>query len=468
MRVSCLQPPPPPELIRRYDVPGPRYTSYPTALQFEPGFGAAAHVAALREAGERRADRPLSAYVHIPFCTSPCFFCGCTKVITRQRAAAEAYRSRLEREIPMQARALGRRRTIAQLHFGGGTPTFLEPAQLARVFAALDRAFGLTAAADREYSIEIDPRSVSNQDLAALAALGINRVSLGVQDFDEPVQRAVNRLQPAADTLARIDAARCAGMRSIAIDLIYGLPLQTPESFGRTLDQVIEAAPDRIATYSYAHLPQRFKPQRRIRSDDLPGADAKLSLLKLSIERLSAAGYVYIGMDHFARPQDELAQALRQGTLQRNFQGYSTRGGLDLIGLGMSAISHLGDSYSQNARTLPDYDGAIDAGRLPVDRGLQMDADDRLRHDIIMQIMCSGRVEFGEIEARYGIAFGDTFAEALRQLAPMQADGLVSIDDHRLRVNPQGRYLLRALAMPFDAYLHAAAGHRPSRYSRVV
>lgn len=454
---------PPAELIARYDRPGPRYTSYPTAPQFSAAFGAGAHAAALARAGAARPQQPLSAYVHVPFCTSPCFFCACTKLITRQRHMADAYVERLQAEAALQAAALGRRRPIEQLHFGGGTPTFLRPDQLARVLDALDRHFGLAGGERREFSIEIDPRSVSCDDIARLAALGFNRVSLGVQDFDAAVQRAVNREQPAGDTLARIEAARAAGMRCVSLDLIYGLPLQTPETFAATLQTVIAARPDRIAAYSYAHLPERFKPQQRIRAQDLPSAAVKLQLLRLAIDRLSAAGYIYIGMDHFALPEDELAVALREGTLQRNFQGYSTRRGLDLIGLGMSAISQIDDSYGQNAATLGDYYARIDSGHLAVQRGLRLDADDRLRREVIMRIMCQGSIDYDDIEQRHGIDFERYFADALDELAPLQGEELIRLCDNRLDVLPRGRYLLRALAMPFDAYLCHVATSPASR-----
>jgi oxygen-independent coproporphyrinogen-3 oxidase len=459
------------ELIRRYDRNGPRYTSYPTALQFDSRFGPLDHAAAAARAVAAAPDAPLSVYVHVPFCASPCFYCACTKIITRQLAMADSYLLRLEREIELQSRAFGKRRPIAQLHFGGGTPTFLSIDHLSCLFGSLDRYFGLAPPAQREYSIEIDPRTVQPAALAELAALGFNRVSLGIQDFDPQVQKAVNREQSVEHVTAIVAAARRAGFGSVAMDLIYGLPQQTPASFAQTLSRVIELQPNRIAAYSYAHMPERFKPQRQIRTDQLPGAAAKLELLQLIVQRLLAAGYVHVGMDHFAHPDDELARALREGTMQRNFQGYSTHGGTDLLGLGMSAISRLADTYSQNARTLPGYYAAVDASTLPTERGIRLSADDAVRRDVIAALMCSGELHFADIERQHGIAFDRYFAAELVTLGSPEHDGLVQLREDGIRVTPQGRFLLRAIVMPFDAYIgttHSTdQGHRP-RYSRIV
>ncbi len=447
-----------PQILRRYDRPGPRYTSYPPAPHFVPGFGAQALRDAIAESNGDPIPRALSLYVHVPFCMSPCFYCGCNRVITRDRGRGEAYADRLIREIGMLAALVDADREVVQLHFGGGTPNFLAPEELARIVDAVRRRFRLSGRDDRDISIEIDPRTVRPEDVALLAAAGFNRASLGVQDFDPAVQQAVNRVQSVEETWAVIDACRRHGMRSVSVDLIYGLPLQTVPSFTRTLDTVVAARPDRVAVYGYAHLPQRFKAQRRIVTADLPAPDAKLALLSCAIETLTAAGYVYIGMDHFALPDDELAQAQARGTLQRNFMGYTTHAQTDLLGVGVSAISHVGNTFSQNPRELPQWEAAVDAGALPVCRGLWLDADDTLRADVIQSLMCHGEIAFREVEARHGIDFHRYFAQALSRLQPLADDGLVRVDRERVRVTEQGRLLLRNVAMCFDAYLDAAPG----------
>ncbi len=458
-------------LIRRYDGNGPRYTSYPTALSFHGRFGPHDYVTAVDRANTATPDAPLSVYVHIPFCASPCFYCACTKIITRQTPMAGLYLQRLDREIELQAALFPRTRRIEQLHLGGGTPTFLSNGQIAHVLSQLERRFGFADESTLEFSIEIDPRTVDPASIRELRSFGFNRISLGIQDFDPAVQQAVNREQSVESVAALVEAATSASFRSLSMDLIYGLPLQTRQSFRRTLEQVIALRPQRLATYSYAHLPSRFKPQRRIDASQLPSAAEKLDLLQLTIESLLNAGYVHIGMDHFARPDDELALALGNGTLQRNFQGYSTRGDLDLIGLGMSSISRIADVYSQNARTLPTYYNAVDSGTLAVDKGLRLTADDRLRREVIAGIMCQGELDFAAIDARHGIEFTRYFADALEQMAQMRADGLVEVDSGHLRVTPTGRFLLRNVAMPFDAYLRprtAAADAQPVPFSRVI
>lgn len=444
---------PTPALIRKHDRNGPRYTSYPTALQFVPDFGPAEHRAAVALSNALSPRAPLSLYVHVPFCASPCFYCACTKIITSRAELAQDYLQRLLCEIALQGALFPSSRVVEQLHFGGGTPTYLSMSQLSQVFEGLHRAFNVSGDAQREFSIEIDPRTVTPASLAQLSGLGFNRASFGIQDFDPEVQKAVNRVQSWQQVAQLMDAARDAGFRSLSADLIYGLPRQDYQSFNRTLDQLIELRPDRISAYSYAHLPQRFKAQRRIRLDELPNAAAKLELLYLTVERLLDAGYVYIGMDHFALPDDELAEALRAGTLQRNFQGYSTRGGLDLLGLGMSSISRLGAAYSQNARTLRGYQDALDGGELAVERGVLLTPEDCLRREVIAALMCGGRLEFGEIERRHGVDFQAHFAEELREMRQLQDDGLVRLDDNGISVTHSGRYLLRSIAMPFDAYL---------------
>ncbi|WP_029921148.1 oxygen-independent coproporphyrinogen III oxidase [Nevskia soli] len=458
-------------LIRKYDGHGPRYTSYPTAPQFSVTFGAQAHTDAADRCSIASRHSPLSLYVHIPFCASPCYYCACTKVITRKTGHADAYVARLVREVEMQARLFPPSREVTQLHFGGGTPTFLSATQLQRIFDALHRHFRLSADAGREFSIEIDPRTVDAQTLRHLATLGFNRASFGIQDFDPNVQRAVNRLQTPAQVSDLMDAARNVGFGSLSVDLIYGLPLQTGKSFSRTLEQVVALRPDRISAYSYAHMPDRLVPQRQIRLEDLPDAGAKLELLLLTTDRLLKAGYQHIGMDHFALPTDELAGALRSGTLQRNFQGYSTRGGLDLLGLGMSAISRLGDSYSQNSRTLKSYYDSVDSDRLPIDRGITLSPDDQIRRDVISTIMCGGQLDYRSIEAAHGLDFSRYFEPELEQLAALADDGLVELAPGGMRVTAAGRYLLRAVAMPFDAYLRpgmAATASNTPQYSKVI
>lgn len=456
------------DLIRRYDRPGPRYTSYPTAPQFHAGFGAVEYAEEARRSNALA--RPLSLYLHIPYCRSSCYYCGCNRIITRNRERGRAYLDRLLVEIGLQAELFDRSRPVNQLHFGGGTPTYYSPEELGEIFAALEAGFGLHRGGSRDYGIEIDPRTADPAALRALADLGINRISLGVQDFDAAVQRAVNRVQSVEETAALVAEARAAGIRSVNFDLIYGLPLQTVESFGRTLEQVIELRPDRIAAYSYAHLPEMFKAQAVIDAATLPSADTRMALLETTIARLTGAGYVHIGMDHYALPEDELARAQIDGSLQRNFQGYTTHGGCDLVGFGMSAIGQVGDAYAQNQKHEIPYLNALDARRLPIQRGLMTDPDDRLRREVIGQIMCFGHIDYGQFRARHGMDFREHFAPALARLSPAQADGLVELRGDGLSVTPAGALLLRAIAMPFDAYLFGdkQAQAAQARYSRVV
>jgi oxygen-independent coproporphyrinogen-3 oxidase len=456
-----------PALIARYDVAGPRYTSYPTAPQFHAGFGEAELRAAARTSNQDPIPRPLSLYVHVPFCLSPCFYCGCTRVITRDRTKAAVYLEYLYREIERIAPLFDRDRPVVQLHFGGGTPNFLDAAAMAELLDVLARHFTLSREATREFGIEIDPRSCDADYIRMLAAQGLNRLSVGIQDFEPAVQVAVNRIQSVAETRAVLAAARASGFRSISVDLIYGLPKQTPETFARTLATVIALAPDRVACYGYAHLPERFRAQRRIHAADLPDAATRLALLALAVERLTDAGYRYIGMDHFARPDDDLARAQDAGTLQRNFQGYSTCAESDLIGLGMSAISHIGATFSQNARELPTYYAALDAGRLPVVRGLALDQDDLVRADAIQRLMCHGVLDIAAFAARHRLDFGVYFADTLACLEPLMRDGLVTLDAAALRVTPRGRFLLRHVAMCFDAHL-ARQRSGEVRYSRAL
>lgn len=454
------------DLLRRYDRPGPRYTSYPTAPQFSADFGEDALRRAIQDSNGDPIPRRLSIYVHVPFCLSPCFYCGCNRVITRDKTRADAYLTHLCREIEMIAPLFDRDREVIQLHFGGGTPNFLSPTQLRCSVEMLKRHFKFSGAADRDISIELDPRTVSPQDIAELALAGFNRASLGVQDFDPAVQEAVNRIQGIEQTRAVIEACRTHGFRSVNVDLIYGLPKQSLAGFARTLETVIAMRPDRLAVYSYAHLPDMFKAQRQLDATALPDAETKLALLQLAIETLTAAGYVYIGMDHFALPDDELAQAQERGGLHRNFMGYTTHADSDLIGLGVSAISHIGDSYSQNPRDLQAWQLALDEGRLPVFRGMVLSEDDQLRADLIQQLMCQDQIPISALERRYGIDFRAYFADALERLRALQSDGLVIVEPQRIEVTARGRLLLRNIAMCFDRYLQPSTA--TSRFSKAI
>ncbi len=455
------------DLLRRYDRPGPRYTSYPTAPQFSARFDEAAFRDVARTSNGDPIPRRLSLYVHVPFCFSPCFYCGCNRVITRDHSRAATYMDRLVREIAMVAPLFDRDRDVIQLHLGGGTPNFLNADQLGELMETLHRHFHFSTAANRDISIELDPRCVNANDIDALAFMGFNRASLGVQDFDPAVQKAVNRIQSVEETLAVVEACRRNRFRSINIDLIYGLPGQNRAGFGRTLDTVLTARPDRLAIYSYAHLPQMFRAQKQIDEALLPSAEDKLGLLQLAIEKLTDAGYRYIGMDHFALPGDELSIAQENGTLHRNFMGYTTHAESDLIGFGVSAISHVGDSYSQNPRDLPSWEAAIDSGRLPVWRGMTMDADDVLRADLIQQLMCRGEVDITALEERHDIHFLAYFENDLRRLLPLAADDLVEVDETRIRTTSRGRLLLRIIAACFDRYLHQPAAE-PARFSKAL
>lgn len=455
-----------PELLRKFDVPGPRYTSYPTADRFVEAFGAEDYRRALgqRREGPAAMAMPLSLYVHIPFCESLCYYCACNKIITKHHNRAASYLRYLSREVELHTEILGPGQAVTQLHLGGGTPTFLSDEELAQLMAMLRRNFAVAPGA--ECSIEIDPRTVDAVRLQALADLGFNRISFGVQDFDPDVQKAVHRVQPYAQVAALMEDARRIGFDSINVDLIYGLPQQTPESFARTLSQVAQLRPDRIALYGYAHLPERFKPQRRIQAAELPGAAAKVSMLSQALAAFLSAGYVYIGMDHFALPGDALAVAKRQGRLHRNFQGYSTQADCDLIGLGVSAIGKVGATYSQNAKTLEEYCDDLDQGRLPVHRGLALSRDDLARRAVIMALMCQGQVVFESIELAWLLDFKTYFAAELEHLKELQKQGLVVVDDTGIQVTAQGWFFVRAVAMQFDRYLQADRNR--ARFSRII
>ncbi|EEA02494.1 oxygen-independent coproporphyrinogen III oxidase [Burkholderia sp. H160] len=450
-----------PDLLARYSANGPRYTSYPTAPQFRETFDTADYRRAAADPGAASTD--LSLYFHIPFCDTVCFYCGCNKVVTKNRAHARPYLERLKREIGLQAASFDTRRPVSQLHWGGGTPTFLSHDEMAELVAATREHFQLLPDGEAEYSIEVDPREASPDTIALLRRLGFNRLSLGVQDFDPRVQQAINRIQPFEMTASVIQAARMHGFHSIGVDLIYGLPHQTVASFSRTLDTMLGLAPDRLSVFGYAHMPQIFKMQRQMDPATLPSSEQRLALLQRVVEQLTEAGYVYIGMDHFALPTDELARAQAQRTLHRNFQGYSTRAECDLIGFGASSIGKVGDVYAQNARELPAYTDAIDAGRLAIARGIRLSADDSLRRDVITQLMCNLELRFDEFETAYGIRFADTFAPELARLRAFEDDGLISLGARKLKVRMAGRMLVRNLAMVFDRYLGQQTLERFSR-----
>ncbi|MCE9662771.1 oxygen-independent coproporphyrinogen III oxidase [Halomonas sp. M5N1S17] len=451
-------------LVEKYDRPGPRYTSYPTAPQFHAAFAEDDYRAAAERSNRVAAPKPLSVYVHIPFCKSLCYYCACNKIITHNTDRASEYLAWLKHEVQTQGALFDESRRMTQLHLGGGTPTYLSNTQLGELMRSLDEAFHFAPVEEREFSLEVDPRTVTPEQIHELHDLGFNRLSFGVQDFDADVQQAVNRVQSEEQVVSLVQAARDAGFESISVDLIYGLPLQTVASFDTTLDKIIALRPDRIAAYSYAHLPELFKAQRLIRPEDMPPPERKMELLELTIRRLTGAGYVYIGMDHFALPEDELSLARENGTLQRNFQGYSTHADCDMIGLGITSIGKVGDSYSQNVKETAQYQHRLEAGRLPVMRGYRLNDDDRLRRDVINALMCHGRIDFADIEAKHDIVFHDYFADALAELTEMQQDGLIAIGESAIDVLPTGRLMMRNVAMAFDAYLKPNEG----RFSRTV
>lgn len=452
------------QLLRRFDVPGPRYTSYPTADRFVEAFGCDDYIQALEQRRAGSMALPLSLYVHIPFCESLCYYCACNKVITKHHSKSAEYLRYLSRELELQVEHFGRGYNVSQLHLGGGSPTFLSDVELSDLLDMIKRHFNLTPGG--EFSIEVDPRTVTPERLQHLYQLGFNRLSFGVQDFDPTVQKAVHRMQPAEQVFALVQAARDIGFESINVDLIYGLPKQTPESFRHTLEQIQQLRPDRIALYAYAHLPTRFKPQRRILSAELPSPSEKLSMLANSLAMLGDAGYDYVGMDHFALPDDALAVAKRQGRLHRNFQGYSTQPDCDLIALGVSAIGRIGATYSQNAKTLDEYYDALDQGRLPIVRGLALNRDDILRRSVIMAIMCQGELDFEAMGDAHLVDFKSHFARELERLGEMVAMGLVRLSDSSLEVTEQGWYFVRAIAMTFDKYLQSDQDR--ARFSKII
>jgi oxygen-independent coproporphyrinogen III oxidase len=454
------------DLIRRYDVSGPRYTSYPTADRFVEAFSETEYTQALtlRKSGLATKKLPLSLYVHIPFCESLCYYCACNKIITKHHDRAAKYLRYLAREVDLHTSILGLGQPVSQLHLGGGTPTFLTDVELRELMAMLRRNFSFTPGG--EYSIEVDPRTIDIKRLDTLAELGFNRLSFGVQDFDPAVQKAVHRVQPAEQVFALVKAARERHFDSINVDLIYGLPMQSPESFDRTLAQINELRPDRIALYAYAHLPERFKPQRRIDSLELPSASSKVSMLSHSMASLVKAGYVYVGMDHFALPNDALAIAKRQGRLHRNFQGYSTQPDCDLIGLGVSSIGRIGATYSQNAKTVEEYYDDLDQGHFPVVRGLALSRDDMIRRCVIMALMCQGQVAFESIGLAFLIEFKTYFASEIEKLQKLEEQGLVVLEASGIQVTEIGWFFVRAVAMVFDRYLQTDRNR--AKFSKII
>jgi len=452
------------DLIKKYDQSGPRYTSYPTAVQFTEQFAEQQYRQTAQASND--SNQAISLYFHIPFCDTVCFYCGCNKIATKDRSKAQPYLDRVYRELAMQGELFDSSRPVEQLHWGGGTPTFISHQQMIDLVENTGRHFKLLDDDTGEYSIEIDPREADEQTIKLLRELRFNRMSLGVQDFDDNVQKAVNRIQTEKQTLEVLEAARREGFRSVSIDLIYGLPFQSVKSFERTLDRIIDVSPDRLSIFNYAHLPEMFKPQRRINEADLPSSQEKLDILTMTADKLAQAGYVYIGMDHFAKPDDELAVAQREGSLYRNFQGYSTHAECDLVGIGVTSIGMVGPTYSQNLKSVDDYYAAIDSNRLPVFRGLQLNTDDLIRRDVITRLICNFSLDIKAVEQRWELNFSDYFAAELEILSSMQDDDLVSIGTDSIDVQPKGRFLIRNICMVFDIYMKQKAAN--NRFSKVI
>ena len=451
------------KLINRYDKAGPRYTSYPTALELHDGFTEAHYRQEIIKSNA--SGGPLSLYFHIPFCDTVCFYCACNKIVTKNRQHTEPYLANILKEITLQGHLFAANREVRQLHWGGGTPTFLNAQQMQQLMATTRQYFSLKEDDTGEYSIEIDPRETNSETIKHLRSLGFNRISLGVQDFDPAVQKAVNRIQTEAQTFSVLEDARAEGFRSTNIDLIYGLPLQTVESFSKTLDKVLQVSPDRFSIFNYAHMPTRFKMQRQINDADIPSAKVKLDILQRVGQQLAEAGYIYIGMDHFAKPDDELAIAQREGKLYRNFQGYSTHSDCDLIGFGVTSIGRVGDVYSQNVKDLESYEQLLNQDKLPVFKGIELDADDKLRAAVITQLICNFKLAFVQIEQQYSIRFDEYFSEELEMLLPMQVDGLINLSATGIEVLSAGRFLIRNICMVFDKYL---AQKHQQQFSKVI
>jgi len=453
-----------PQLIKRYDKAGPRYTSYPTAVQFGEDYTAESYQKFAAKSNQ--SGKALSLYFHIPFCDTVCFYCGCNKVVTKDRSKAAPYLERVYKEIEMQAKLFDPSRKVNQLHWGGGTPTFISHDEMRELMAVTRKHFNLHDDDSGEYSIEIDPREVSRESIKLLRELGFNRMSLGVQDFNPAVQKAVNRIQSREETLAAMTAAREENFKSISVDLIYGLPLQTVESFDQTLDELIEISPDRVSVFNYAHLPERFKPQRRINEDELPSAATKLEIFKHCMEKLTNAGYVYIGMDHFAKPDDELTIAQKEGKLYRNFQGYATHADCDLVGIGVTSIGTIANSFAQNARTMDEYNAKIDKGELAIFRGVEIDNDDLIRREAIMQLICHFKLNFNTVEKHFNINFNEYFSEELERYKTMVEDGLITMDAQSIEVTSRGRLLIRNICMVFDRYIKP--DEQTQRFSKLI
>lgn len=453
------------DLIKKYDKSGPRYTSYPTAVEFHSGFTAEDYIKTAAATNQEPEPKALSLYFHIPFCDTVCFYCGCNKIATKDRSKSPPYLARLYKELQLQSDLFDNSRVVKQLHWGGGTPTFLNHDEIKALMHKTRKAFNLLGDDTGEYSIEIDPREATSATIELLRAEGFNRMSLGLQDFDPRVQLAVNRIQTEEQTFSVLNAARNQGFHSISIDLIYGLPHQSVKSFSKTLEKVLQIKPERLSVFNYAHLPQLFKPQRRINEQDLPSPEQKLDILQSTMQILGDAGYVYIGMDHFALPDDELALAQAKGSLYRNFQGYSTHKECDLIGLGVSSISMVGNCYAQNVKTLDEYEAKIDSTDLAVFRGIELTSDDIIRREVITEIICNFKLDFSAIEAKYQIDFASYFAPELNDLTDMQQDGLLQVNGKILTVLPGGRLLVRNICMVFDKYLRTKSS---SGFSKVI
>lgn len=453
------------ELIAKYGGAGPRYTSYPTAVQFHESFGPSDWLKALNESNQFPIPADLSLYVHVPFCSSPCFYCGCNRIITRSATAGQEFLVDLERELDLTANHIDSDRVVRQVHLGGGTPTFLSTDQIDQLMRLLRTRFQF--AENPEVGLEVDPRSVEPSDIRRLREIGFNRISIGIQDLDENVQQAVNRVHDETRVAAIVGAAKAVGFESISVDLIYGLPRQTTEGFARTVEHVIEMHPSRLSLFNYAHLPHLFKAQQRINSEELPAPSVKLAIFRNTLMRLLDAGYEFIGMDHFALPDDDLAVARRENTMVRNFQGYSTCGGLDLLAFGPSAISQVGDTFSQNHRKIMDWQIAVRENRLPIARGLVRNTDDHLRAEIISKVMCTGELDYREFEREFEFSFRSYFATELSRLESLVADGLMKWRDHGFEATAEGLLFLRAVAMAFDAYLKHDE-NAAKRFSRIV
>lgn len=453
------------ELIRRYDTFGPRYTSYPTAVQFTADYDDEDYRRWVKDSNEDPIPSPLSLYLHIPFCDTICYYCGCSKVITKDKTKAAPYIKLLKQEIKLQGALFAQDRKVTQIHWGGGTPTFLSDEEIKEIIDCIRENFNVVDDSEGEFGIEVDPRTVDQQRLKSLSEMGFNRISFGVQDFDPAVQEAVNRVQSTDEIKQHIDDARNFGFKSINIDLMYGLPKQTVQSFTETLDTTIKLNPDRLAVYNYAHLPEMFKPQRRINEDELPSAEEKLNILQLCIDKLQDAGYVYIGMDHFAKKTDDLVTAQQEGSLQRNFQGYSTHADCDMIAMGITAISQVGDNYGQNVRTIEEYESYLKQNRIPVFRGIELEADDVLRREVINQLMCNNSLDIEQLERRWRIDFKSYFKSSLEGLQQMADDGLLKISNTKLTITTTGRLLARSICMQFDRYLQEQSN---KRFSKVI